>query len=118
MTQIKVKSKQHYVLSIDATEQLLNKYIRPNYKDKYTFNVRQSDQSRSIYIDIMENGEKIKIIRLSDHYIPGPVYHYISDRTKISKVINIITGTINRIYKIMEETGSDWHKGNNKETRI
>ena len=86
-----------YTLDVDETIKILDKYIKPVYKD-LIYNVRQSDESYSIYIEIKQ-GEYGRLIRLSDHPDPNRhlVYHYIGKSTKVSKVVSIIKNQIKKM---------------------
>ena len=89
---ILVKNPQKYELSVDATEKLLDQYIRPKFND-CSFLVKQSANTNSIYIKVIgDNAERI--IRLSDHPNGKFIYHYISRNTKTSKVVAIIVNSV------------------------
>ena len=104
--QIKVPRK-YFQLTVENTEEILRKYIKPNYDINYS--IRQSEQSRSIYVTINKYGCDIqKVIRLSDH--PGKYlkYHYISKRTRYHKRVGIFINAIHsldrkNLNKLMED---------------
>lgn len=89
-----------YTLNVDETIKILDKYIKPKYKDDVVYNVRQSDESFSIYIEIRYKGVG-RLIRLSDHPDPNRhlIYNYVGKSTKNSKVISIVENVIKSLYK-------------------
>ena len=86
-----------YTLDVDETIKILDKYIKPAYKD-ITYSVRQSDESYSIYIELKQ-GDVGRLIRLSDHPDPNGhlIYHYVGKSTKVSKIISIIKNQIKKM---------------------
>ena len=89
-----------YTLDVDETIKILDKYIKPKYKDDVAYNVRQSDESFSIYIEIKYK-DTGRLIRLSDHPDPNRhlIYNYVGKSTKNSKVISIVENVIKSLYK-------------------
>lgn len=89
-----------YTLNVDETIKILDKYIKPKYKDDVSYNVRQSDESFSIYIEIRYK-DVGRLIRLSDHPDPNRhlIYNYVGKSTKNSKVISIVENVIKSLYK-------------------
>lgn len=95
-----------YTLNVDETIKILDKYIKPKYKDDVVYNVRQSDESYSIYIEVKYK-DVGRLIRLSDHPDPNRhlIYHYIGKSTKNSKVISIVENVIKKLNrKVIENT--------------
>jgi hypothetical protein len=94
-----------YVLTIEETEYLLSKYIKPKYKDDVEYKVRQSDWSKSIYIEVKYK-DFGRTIRLSDHPDPNrhSVYHYIGRATKNLKIVNIVKNVIKKLHVKFIET--------------
>lgn len=86
-----------YTLDVDYTVKILNKYIKPNYEN-LSYNVRQSDESYSIYIELNYRGVGT-LIRLSDHPDPNKhlIFHYVGRATKVSKIVSIVKNRIKRI---------------------
>ena len=82
----------YFKLTVDETNKVLNTYIKPYYKD-ISYTVRQSDVSKSIYVDFYKNGVR-KGVRLSDHPINTMRYNYISKRTRYNKIVSIFKNAI------------------------
>ena len=89
---------KRYVLNVDDTLNILNKYIKPKYGEDIIFSVRQSDESKSIYIELNYKGIG-RLIRLSDHPDPNKhlIFHFIGKSTKNSKIVSILKNQIKKI---------------------
>lgn len=89
---------KRYVLNVGDTLNILNKYIKPRYGEDVAFSVRQSDESKSIYIELNYKGIG-RLIRLSDHPDPNKhlIFHFIGKSTKNSKIVSIVKNQIKKI---------------------
>lgn len=105
---IKVIKNRRFKLTPEDTIYVIDTYIRPAFPD-HSFEVRKSQTSNSIYIDITYFDAKKKI-RLSDH--PNTkvqlTYHYVSPNTRIQKIIAIFVNSINQMHnKILDDILDD-----------
>lgn len=94
MLDISKIKRRIFHLTVEDTQALLDKYIKPNFPD-ITYSVTHSKTTESIYIDFRSHGERAQA-RLSTHppKNPNSRYHYISFRTRVPKVVRICVNTI------------------------
>lgn len=96
---IDIPSNSTFILSLENTDRLIEKYIKPRYPE-CKFEIRQSEQSNSIYIKIEYEGV-VTTLRLSDHPPKTVVkYCYVSPHTKTQKVVGMLVGNIEKIKKV------------------
>ena len=97
------KQKPKFKLSIGSVEHIINTRIKKEFRT-YTFKVRQSNWSQSIYIDVFQDKSIVGKIRISDH---SSVSHcrdnLVVERSSCEKVIRMIKNELGRIKR-----GSTW----------
>ena len=91
------KEKQKFNLNVGNIEYILNKYIKSEFRI-YKFNVRKSNWSTSVYIDVFDSEYKpIGKIRIGDHEsVSHCKNNLVVERSSYHKVISMIKCEIKR----------------------